>query len=81
MAESKYGRREGLDKRLAYWANQLGRDRQYPWVGTGLIDDLKAAAEALGTDFDTNYPAVVEEDEFAEFRAKQAEAAKIEYDL
>lgn len=52
-----FGEVSGLGPRLAYWANQLGKDRNYPWVGTGLIDDLKCAAKQLGVDFDEHFPA------------------------
>jgi hypothetical protein len=49
MAEEKsFGVPEGIEKRLAYWARQLSVDKRYPWVGSGLIDDLKCAAEMLG---------------------------------
>lgn len=51
-----FGKREGLEKRLAMWANQLSRDKQYPWVGLGLIDDLKCASRELGGDPDKQYP-------------------------
>lgn len=51
-----FGKREGLEKRLAMWAQQLSTDKQYPWVGLGLIDDLKAASRALGHDPDMKYP-------------------------
>lgn len=46
--KSPYGTPEGLERRLAVWANQLGRDRRYPWVGSGLIADLQLAAKTLG---------------------------------
>ena len=83
-----FGKTEGLGERLAYWANQLGRDRQYPWVGTGLIDDLKCAAKLQGADFDKLFPADLpepvvipepeeEEDEFAHFQCSPS----VEYDL
>lgn len=75
---------DDLGKRLAYWANQLSRDKSYPWVGTGLIGDLKTVAKLHGADFDQLYPLhvaappkpdpvvisdpVEEEDEFAHFQ-------------
>lgn len=55
MYKSPFGQPEGLGKRLAYWANQLSHDRKYPWMGCGLIDDLKCAAKLQGVDFDTLY--------------------------
>lgn len=51
-----FGKPENLEKRLAMWANQLSRDRKYPWVGLGLIDDLKCACRELGGDPDKQYP-------------------------
>lgn len=59
MTERNFGFPEGIGKRLAYWANQLSRDKGYPWVGTGLIDDLKCAAKLHGENFDALYPAYV----------------------
>ena len=55
--ERPFGKPEGLEKRLAMWANQLGRDSRYPWIGLGIIDDLKCAARMLGADPDKLYPA------------------------
>lgn len=51
-----YGKPEGLGKRLAMWANQLGHDTKYPWAGLGLIDDLNEAARQLGANPDKLYP-------------------------
>jgi len=56
MTERNFGVPDGIGPRLAYWANQLSRDRTYPWVGTGLIDDLKCAAKLHGADTDALYP-------------------------
>lgn len=50
-----FGKPEGLEKRLGMWANQLSHDPKYPWVGLGLIDDLKAACRELGGDPDKQY--------------------------
>lgn len=76
MTPGGFGSPDGLPQRLATWANQLSRDKKYPWVGTGLIDDLKCAAKQMGVDFDVLFPPVVfapkpaveEEDEFANFK-------------
>lgn len=70
-----FGQEEGIGKRLATWANQLSRNKSYPWVGTGLIADLKCAAKIHGVDFDEMFPLEIvaptppaeEEDEFASF--------------
>lgn len=89
----QFGIPEGLGRRLNTWANQLSRDKSYPWLGTGIIADLKCAATQLGAPpFDEMFPLVInvqpakpapapvveEEDEFAAFYA--AKAAR-EYDL
>jgi len=84
--ERQFGIPEGLGRRLNTWANQLAMDKRYPWIGTGLIDDLKCAASQLGApSFDEMFPVrdyspkpVEEEDEFAEYRAK---TQAIEFDL
>jgi len=59
MNDRAFGCVDGLGQRLAYWANQLSRDKSYPWTGTGIIDDLKCAARQHGADPDALYPAVV----------------------
>jgi hypothetical protein len=51
-----FGKRENLEKRLAMWANQLSMDKRYPWLGLGLIDDLKCASRELGGNPDKQYP-------------------------
>lgn len=67
-----FGEREGLEKRLAMWARQLGVDKRYPWVGMGLIDDLKAASRELGGEPDKQYP---------DMRKNPPAAPATEYDL
>ena len=44
---SPYGKPGGLAKRLADWAERLPLDHSYPWVGTGILEDLKLAAAIL----------------------------------
>lgn len=81
-----YGKLDGLEKRLAYWAKQLSHDKSFPWVGLGLIDDLKAACSALGGNYDAMFPPITlqtapqpeEEDEFAVAREQ---IAQMDYDL
>ena len=51
-----FGKRDGLERRLAMWAQQLSTDKRYPWVGLGLIDDLKCASRELGGDPNKRYP-------------------------
>lgn len=47
MYVSPFGKEEGLSKRLDKWATDLGRQQTYPWVGLGLIADLRAAAAVI----------------------------------
>lgn len=41
---SPHGKAAGLSKRLLKFAETLASDKRYPWLGLGLIDDLRAAA-------------------------------------
>lgn len=50
-----FGKPENLEKRLAMWVAQLSMDKSLPWVGLGLIDDLKCACRILGGDPDKQY--------------------------
>jgi hypothetical protein len=74
-----FGKREGLEKRLAMWARQLGMDKRYPWVGLGLIDDIKAACRELGGDPDKWYDDVRPQPKKATAPAPEPKA--MEYDL
>lgn len=42
-----YGKPEGLAERLLEHIHKLGTDKTLPWVGLGLIDDLRAASAAI----------------------------------
>lgn len=70
-----FGKPEGLEKRLAYWARQLSMDKKYPWVGLGLIDDLKCACRELGGDPDQTFP------DMRKPEPAPAAAPAVEYDL
>lgn len=48
MYERHFGDPDGIEKRLVAWRRQLGTDKNYPRVGTGLLDDLVCAAKLLG---------------------------------
>ena len=51
MAEAKtFGVPDDIEKRLIYWRRQLVIDRRFPWVGSGLLEDLVCAAKLLGGD-------------------------------
>lgn len=75
-----FGKREGLEKRLAMWAQQFSTDKRFPWVGLGLIDDLKCACRELGGDPDKRYIGSKEAPRPAP-AAAAPEPAKVEYDL
>lgn len=49
MYERNFGVPDGIEKRLIAWRRQLATS-EYPWVGTGLCDDLVCAAKLLGAD-------------------------------
>ncbi len=44
---SEYGSREGIAERLTIWADRLSTYKFFPWMGTGIIADLKTAAALL----------------------------------
>jgi len=46
MYISPYGKPEGLSDRLRKFADQLGKGN-LPWLGLGIIDDLKCAAAVI----------------------------------
>lgn len=50
-----FGKPENIEKRLAMWVTQLSMDKSFPWVGLGLIDDLKCACRMLGGDPEKRY--------------------------
>lgn len=45
--ERMFGKEEGLEERLAMWVDRLSHDKQLPWVGLGLIDDLKISRKLI----------------------------------
>lgn len=47
MYVSPFGKVDGLSARLDKWAADLSKSGSYPWVGLGLIADLKAAAAVI----------------------------------
>jgi hypothetical protein len=63
--ERMHGREEGIAERLKMWRKHLATDRRYPWLGTGICDDLVTAARLLGADVsefetDPNQPTLPE---------------------
>jgi hypothetical protein len=45
---SPYGKPRGLPQRLAAWPRRISSTEEYrPWLGTGIIEDLKLAAAIL----------------------------------
>lgn len=47
MYISPFGKEDGLSQRLDKWVTDLSRNHSYPWVGLGLIADLRAAAAVI----------------------------------
>jgi hypothetical protein len=45
--ESKFGKAEGLADRLDEWAARVSHDKSLPWIGLGIIADIRAAAALL----------------------------------
>lgn len=45
-----HGNEVGIAERLKMWRRHLGADKHYPWLGTGICDDLVTAARLLGAD-------------------------------
>jgi hypothetical protein len=69
-----FGQPENIEKRLAMWVAQLSMNKSLPWVGLGIVDDLKCACRMLGGDPDKRYPDMR--------KSKPPEPAKVtEYDL
>lgn len=46
MYISPFGKQEGLSARLDKWATDLSK-HTHPWLGLGLIADLRAAAAVI----------------------------------
>ena len=46
---SVYGKPAGLPARLLRWADQLATDLRFPWIGAGIIEDLKLTASLLSS--------------------------------
>ena len=47
--ESPYGRAAGLAARLSEWITRVGQDRTLPWVGLGLVGDMRMAVKFLSS--------------------------------
>lgn len=45
--ERQYGKIAGLRERVDEWTERLSTDKNLPWVGLGLIDDLEAMARFM----------------------------------
>lgn len=71
-----FGQPEGIEKRLAMWANRFSMDKTYPWVGLGVIDDLECASRMLGGEPGKKYP-----DMRKNPPPEPKPAAPVEYDL
>lgn len=56
LDRASFGRPEGIERRLAMWAKRLGMDKTLPWVGMGMIADMKCACAMLGGDPENGVP-------------------------
>lgn len=74
MENRPYGKPEGLADRLLEHIDRLGTDKQLPWVGLGLIDDLRCASEQLRGPTRAHKPA-------AYTPPPPSHAPKLEFDL
>jgi hypothetical protein len=45
--ERLYGKAEGLADRLDAWAQRVSMDKTLPWIGLGIIADIRAAAATI----------------------------------
>lgn len=73
-----HGSETGIAERLKMWRRALATDKSYPWLGTGICDDLVTAARLLGADVsefdvDANQPPLPE--------ILPEEPATLEFDL
>lgn len=62
MPERRYGKPEGLLERLEEWIDRMGNDHNLPWVGLGLIDDLKLVVTLLPADLPSAPAKLVKQD-------------------
>lgn len=69
-ASRQYGRVRGLRTRLANWQRVLTTDRARPWLGTGLIEDLRTAMQLLNLREFAEWLRVSGAPEHAEFAAE-----------
>ncbi len=45
--QSEFGRLTGLRARIDDWMERLSMDKNLPWAGLGLIDDLEAVGRFM----------------------------------
>lgn len=80
MAERSFGIVEGLEKRLVMWRRQLSIDKRYPWIGSGILDDLVCAAKMLGADV-SEFERPDTEQRVFDIIPAEPEQQNLEYDL
>lgn len=71
--ERMHGQEKGIAERLKMWRRSLAT-QNYPWLGTGICDDLVTAARMLGAD-------VSEFGDAPATRTAQAPAPVMDFDL
>jgi hypothetical protein len=62
------------------WRRQLAVDRKYPWIGTGLLDDLVCAAKMLGANT-SEFEKEDDEQQTFDIIPAEPEQQNLEYDL
>lgn len=80
MAQQSFGMPEGLEKRLVMWRRQLANDRRFPWIGSGLLDDLVCAAKLLGANV-SEFERPDEDQQTFDILPAEPTQQNLEYDL
>lgn len=75
-----HGSEDGLAERLKMWRRQLGSDKSYPWLGTGICDDLVTAARLLGADV-SEFDETKDQPTLPNVVPAEPEQTALEYDL
>lgn len=78
--QSSFGMPEGIEQRLVDWRRRLGSNKEYPWLGTGILDDLVCAANLLGADVSEFMQPDYDQPTFEVIPAEPVQQ-QIEYDL
>lgn len=75
-----HGGEAGIAERLKMWRRELATNKAYPWLGTGICDDLVTAAHLLGADV-SEFDNVVPELTLPEIVPAEPVQQPMEFDL